>query len=80
MKGRDMKGRKPVPKVKIAAASRIVFNPLNQVVFDPCCPLKNNSTRTGKYAHLCYDCDELLIDETDPEFACCTCGMPNPKT
>lgn len=28
---------------------------------------------TGKYAHYCWDWDELPIDETVPEFKVCTC-------
>jgi len=27
----------------------------------------------GKYAHWCYDWDELPIDETCEEFKCCNC-------
>lgn len=34
---------------------------------------------TGVYAHYCYDWDELPIDETCPEFACCTCEFEGLK-
>ena len=68
------------PKAKIAPKSRVIFNPLRQVVIDPCCASALYKTRTGAYAHQCYDNSELLIDENDPEFESCTCGKPNPKT
>lgn len=28
---------------------------------------------TGKYKHYCLDWDGLPVDETCPEFECCTC-------
>lgn len=28
---------------------------------------------TGKFAHWCRDWDLLPVDETQPEFECCTC-------
>lgn len=31
-----------------------------------------NRERIGKYAHFCYDWDEWLISEEDPEFESCT--------
>ena len=29
----------------------------------------------GKYSHWCPDWDFLPIDETTPEFSCCSCGF-----
>lgn len=56
---------------------RMVFNPTNGVVTDPCCTKRKYFSRRGKYAHLCFDWNEMLIDETDPEFETCTCGIPD---
>jgi hypothetical protein len=28
---------------------------------------------TGRYAHYCYEWDDLPVDETCPEFECCIC-------
>jgi len=70
-------------KAKITKAPRIIFNPTRKWICDPVpgtgCPLYKGA-RNGLYAHFCYDWDEMLIDETDPEFNSCMCGMPNPKT
>ena len=33
---------------------------------------------TGKAAHFCLDWDDLPIDETCPEYECCTCGFDVP--
>ena len=30
---------------------------------------------TGKLAHWCFDWDLLPVDETTPEFDCCTCNF-----
>ena len=35
--------------------------------------------RTGKYAHACYEWDEMLIDEGDPEFESCLCFRDDPE-
>lgn len=32
---------------------------------------------TGKYSHWCLDWDGMPIDETCPEFECCTCYRIN---
>jgi len=68
------------PKAKIGSSTRrIVFNP-NRVVItdDSVWPFES---RSGQYAHFCYEFDDMLIDETDiKEFASCNCGKPNPKT
>ena len=58
---------------------RFIFNPDNRLVVDNV-PGVYIRSRQGKYAHYCYEWDELLIDEHDPEFEACLCGMPNPKT
>ena len=80
MKGKDMKGRKPVPKGKIINSGRIVFNPTNRAIIDEYTE-SGHCIRTGKYAHHCYDWDEMLIDETDEhEFSICRCGVPDAKT
>lgn len=34
---------------------------------------ESGRTRSGKYAHFCYEWDELLIDESDPEIETCCC-------
>lgn len=76
-----MKPKKSKPKGKItskAIPTRVVFNPHNNVITDTLGPL--TKSRHGKYAHYCYDWDELLIDENDPEFEVCNCGKPNAKT
>ncbi len=68
------------PKGEIA---RVVFNPHNKELteeFDNVRGVAAHITRKGKYAHYCYDWDEMLIDENDPEFEACTCGKPNPLT
>lgn len=31
----------------------------------------------SKYKHFCYEWDEMEIDETWPEFECCTCYPPS---
>ncbi len=58
---------------------RIVFNPTRQPIK---CHVgaKEVITRSGKYAHFCYEWDDMLIDETDKEFEVCQCGKPNPRT
>jgi hypothetical protein len=35
--------------------------------------LDSERRRSGELAHFCRDWDFILIDETDPEFECCTC-------
>lgn len=67
-------------KGEIAKSSRIIFNPTGKIIRDPVGPENVATARSGIYAHFCYDWDELLIDETDPEFEACTCGKSNPKT
>lgn len=69
-------------KAKIATKSRVVFNPnrLDMYETDSKHVMIQGSMRDGLYAHYCYDWDEMLIDENDPEFECCNCGKPNPKT
>ena len=43
-------------------------------MFDPNKPVQ---TRDGRKAHRCPDWDFDIIDETMPEFECCTCGLIN---
>jgi hypothetical protein len=73
-----MKPNTVKPKGKIVKPSRVVFNPHNELIFENLNqPIRS---RKGRYAHYCYEWDEMLIDENDPEFESCLCGMPNPKT
>jgi hypothetical protein len=66
-------------KGKIASKpARVVFNPHRKMLTEGVPP--KCSGRNGLYAHFCYEYDEMLIDENDPEFVNCLCGMPNPKT
>jgi hypothetical protein len=74
-----MKPNTVKPKGKIVKPSRIIFNPNNAVIVDPC-DTGLNVIRSGKYAHYCYEWDEMLIDEHDPEFEACNCGKPNPRS
>lgn len=69
------------PKGKITSKpkpTRIIFNPTRKRVVDLLSD--GERVRSGLYTHYCYEWDEMLIDENDPEFAVCLCGMPNPKT
>jgi hypothetical protein len=69
------------PKGKMVTPTRVVFNPNQAPIVDQCDrELGKPRMRKGKYAHYCYEWDELLIDETDFEFPFCKCGCPNPKT
>jgi len=63
-------------KVKIA---RVVFNPYRRILTEEVRG-KVICVRTGLYAHYCYEYDDMLIDESDPEFKNCLCGIPNAKT
>ena len=63
-------GDKPATSRKQKKIAQIVFNPTGKQVIDPC----TGVIRTGKYAHFCYEYDELLIDENDAEFSTCLCG------
>lgn len=74
------KHSKITPKGKIVKPSRIVFNPYRHEVKEPGRCEIQRTRRRGLYAHFCFDHNEMLIDETDSEFAKCNCGMPNPKT
>ena len=68
-------------KAKTAKPSRVLLNPNRLRIVDPCeHELGLPRERNGIFAHYCYEWDEMLIDETDPEFATCLCGCPNPKT
>lgn len=62
--------------------ARIVFNPSRAMIIDSVSTGRagGSEMRNGLYAHFCYDWDEMLIDENDPEFGVCTCGIPNSKT
>jgi len=64
-------------KVKIA---RVVFNPHQEIVYDDLTKNRLHNYRCGIYAHFCYEWDEMLIDENDPEFETCSCGMPDGRT
>ena len=69
------------PKGRTVKIERVVFNPTEKVITDPDVPVGSPySERKGKYAHLCYDWDEMLIDEHDSEFSSCSCGLPNTRT
>jgi hypothetical protein len=68
------------PKGKIISRIRVKFNP-NRYGFTEGKPgTPDFRIRKGLYAHNCYDHNELLIDETDPEFASCKCGCPDPRS
>ncbi len=55
-------------------ATRVVFNPLGKT-------LEGDGRKlNGKYAHYCYEWDDMLIDETCEEFSACVCGKPDPRT
>lgn len=62
--------------------ARVIFNPTGKKIIEPMAMGPDNLpiVRSGLYAHFCYDWDEMLIDEHDPEFEYCICGMPNNKT
>lgn len=47
---------------------RVLLNPSGKTIVD------GNVQRSGKMAHNCYEWDEMLIDETDPEYDACLCG------
>lgn len=47
--------------------------------FEEDCMLFYRKILTGKYKHYCPDWDFLPIDETCPEFNCCTCPDPKEK-
>ena len=61
--------------------TRICFNPTRATIYDPIDPDGfRYMSRNGLYAHFCYEWDEMLIDETDSEFALCKCGCPDERT
>ena len=57
-----------------AKSNRLIFNPNNHTLTD------SLRVRRGKYAHYCFDHNDLLIDENDKEFITCECGRVNPRT
>ena len=58
--------------------SRVILNPRSEVLTEEIRGIVTR--RSGKFAHYCYDYDEMLIDENDPEFQTCLCGVPNART
>jgi hypothetical protein len=42
------------------------------------CLKQRTRVLTGRFAHYCADWDFLPVDETTPEFECCTCYLTAP--
>jgi len=73
-----MKAEKKKPKAKIPLKpGRMIFNPYREIIRDMFNPKR---VRDGLYAHVCWECSDVLIDETDLEFASCQCGKVDPTT